>query len=169
MNLGCANGFSKYGVQLPPPPAQVPVETVGGPEGDGAEEEKKDKMTKIWEANKKRKKGKPAKKKTTNPKKAKKNQVVIVNTPETPPSGDEGSEDGDHGDGDGIQGDGSDHDDANVVEDSEDEAAPKDDEEEWDRLQKNIKKQKELDQRATDSHPVHGPHFPTVSPFVDPY
>ncbi|XP_064404076.1 translocation protein SEC63 homolog [Halichondria panicea] len=144
----------------------VPVETVGGPEEDGAEEEKKDKLTKIWEANKKRKKGKPAKKKTTNPKKVKKSKVVIVNTPETPPSGDEASEDGGHGDGghgngDDIQGDGSDHGDRDVVEGSEDEEAPKDDEEDWDRLQKNMKKQKELDQRATDSHPVHGPHFPT--------
>lgn len=96
---------------------------------------------------------------------------MIVNTPETPPSGDEASEDGGHGDGghgngDDIQGDGSDHGDRDVVEGSEDEEAPKDDEEDWDRLQKNMKKQKELDQRATDSHPVHGPHFPTVSQYT---
>ncbi len=145
---------------------QFAVETIGvAPEDDTdeLEEEKKEKTTtKVWATNKKRKKGKagPAKKKITNPKKVKKAQVVIAPVEATPSA----DEDSDHGSHDDNHIDGDSHGNDGGHSDSSDESGgdevPKDEEEEWNRLQKNIKKQKELDRQ--DSHPVHAPYFPTV-------
>jgi len=136
--------------------SQDVVETLDA--GEMAEQSKDDEETKekavapkSWEKNKKKRKGKPPpKKKTTNPKKAKKNtQSTVIATPEPEPVEEDKVE--------------SEPEVNEAADRSSDSESVKDDEEEWNRLQKNVKKQKELDQKPKDSHPVHAPYFPTVS------
>lgn len=116
------------------------------------------KTTASWEKNKKPKKGKmAAKKKAGNPKKNKKKKKSTASQ-ELTENDNQGRDEADEEGKDAAAGE---EDDSEAGSDEGVQEAAEE-EDDWKRLQKTMKKQKAVQEARKESHPVHAPLFPAV-------